>query len=67
MLEHVVVDPDAWWSHTQNYFTAEVAEAALAAKVRKWRQSYVEALSAGDYKPRSQRPDYAPAILRVKV
>lgn len=60
VLEHVVVDADAWWAHANN--TAKIdAEEALALKVRRWSASYDTASRGGGYQKRAERTDHEPA------
>jgi len=54
VLEHVVLDADAWWSHA-NAWEKTDHEAALAGKVARYQDAYDEALAAGDYKTRAER------------
>jgi hypothetical protein len=60
VLAHVVVDPDAWWSHCcscdgTNGQRAIDCEAALAAKVARWSGEYDTAVAQPDYKTRAVR------------
>lgn len=57
VLAHVVPSPDAWAEHCFNTFSVERAEAALAAKVSRWKPVYEAALAAEgvNYKTRAQR------------
>lgn len=66
VLAHVVVDPDAWWSHCcscdgSNGQRAIDSEAALAAKVAKWSGEYDTAVAQPDYKTRAVREAEAEA------
>ena len=60
ILGHVVIDPDAWWVHCENVFKGDPEE-ALSAKVSKWKKSYEDAVAAGGYKARKDRPDQSAA------
>jgi len=54
VLAHVVVDPDAWWTHANSVGKVD-AEAALAAKVARWQSDYDAAVAAGGYQTRAER------------
>tara|TARA_R110000823_G_C15822399_1_gene489387 strand:+ start:620 stop:826 length:207 start_codon:yes stop_codon:yes gene_type:complete len=54
VLEHVVIDADAWWHHA-NVWEQTDEESALAAKVERHQTSYESSLAAGDYKNRLAR------------
>jgi hypothetical protein len=51
ILAHVVPDPDAWVANA----LATVGEAAVMAKIDRWRPVYVSEKSKPDYKNRVQR------------
>lgn len=52
VLAHVVVDPDGWWEHATNWPKID-EEAALAAKVARWKPSYDGECHQPDYKTRA--------------
>ena len=52
VLAHVVVDPDEWWEHATNWPKID-QEAALAAKVARWKPSYDGECHQPDYKTRA--------------
>ena len=54
VLSHVVVDPDEWWEHATNWPKID-EEAALAAKVARWKPSYDGECHQPDYKTRAVR------------
>ena len=54
VLSHVVVDPDEWWEHATNWAKID-EEAALAAKVARWKPGYDEECHQPDYKTRAGR------------
>ena len=54
VLSHVVVDPDEWWEHATNWPKID-EEAALAAKVARWKPSYDGECHQPDYKIRAVR------------
>ena len=54
VLAHVVVAPDAWWEHATNWAKID-EEAALAAKVARWKPGYDEECHNPDYKTRAVR------------
>ena len=54
VLAHMVVDPDAWWEHATNWPKID-QEAALAAKVERWKPSYDGECHNPDYKTRAVR------------
>ena len=54
VLSHVVVDPDEWWEHATNWPKID-EEAALAAKVARWKPSYDGECHNPDYKTRAVR------------
>jgi hypothetical protein len=53
VLAHIVVDPDEWAAHA----LATVGQAAIDAKVARWRPAYEAALAAEGvaYQTRAQR------------
>jgi hypothetical protein len=60
VLAHVVIDPDAWWTHASsrdgsNGSRAIDGERALAEKVARWGSEYDAKLAAGNYKNRAVR------------
>ena len=52
VLSHVVVDPDEWWEHATNWSKID-EEAALAAKVARWKPDYDGECHQPDYKTRA--------------
>ena len=54
VLAHMVVDPDEWWEHATNWPKID-EEAALAAKVARWKPSYDGECHQPDYKTRAVR------------
>lgn len=60
VLAHIVVDPLAWWANA-NAVTSLDHEAALAAKVARWKSDYEVALAqlGADYKTRAQQEQEA--------
>ncbi len=50
-LAHVVLDPDAWVAHALEHG----GEAAVTAKIERWRPVYESEKAKPDYKNRSQR------------
>ena len=56
VLAHIVTDPDAWWSHANDVDKID-AEAALVAKIDRWRGDYEAATEAkgNAYQTRAQR------------
>ena len=52
VLAHMVVDPDGWWEHATNWPKID-EEAALAAKVARWKPSYDGDCHQPDYKTRA--------------
>ena len=72
VLAHVVVDPDAWWSHCcscdgSNGQRAIDCEAALAAKVARWSGEYDTQVAQPDYKTRAVRQAEADAALAARM
>ena len=61
VLEHVVVDANAWWAHANSVVKID-HEDALRAKVARWQASYNTAAAGNDYRPRRQRTDALPAV-----
>ena len=55
VLEHVVVDADAWWNHANDDAHRADPEAAISAKVAKWQDDYDTAVAAGNYQNRAER------------
>lgn len=57
VLAHIVVDPDGWWAHANEAENVPDAEAALIAKVDRWRSAYEQSLSeeGENYKTRAER------------
>ena len=55
VLAHVVVDPDAWYSHAISHFGQEKADEFLAAKVRRYQSECEVAMAKPDYKTRAER------------
>lgn len=45
---------DRWWAHAQSVEKLD-AEAALAAKIKRWRPAYEAAIEAGNYQTRAER------------
>jgi|TARA_R100000808_G_scaffold1279_6_gene5998 hypothetical protein len=65
VLEHIVVDPDAWCVHNLASCATEIEAAArLEAKVSRWAAAYDEAKDSSDYLNRAQR-DAAAAAQRI--
>ena len=54
VLAHVVVDPDEWWEHATRWAKID-EEAALAAKVARWKPGYDGECHQPDYKTRAVR------------
>ena len=52
VLSHAVVDPDEWWEHATNWPKID-EEAALAAKVARWKPDYDGECHQPDYKTRA--------------
>ncbi len=57
VLNHMVVDGQAWSNHTESHFGLELGTQHMIAKVAKNQASYDEAVSQGNYKNRKQRDD----------
>lgn len=55
VLAHVVVDPDAWWTHANEAERKTPAEEALAAKVDRWQAAYDAEKDDPGYQTRAQR------------
>lgn len=60
VLTHVVLDPDVWWTHVNNQNGQGGKrvidhEAALAAKVSRWQDSYDAAVAIAGYQTRAER------------
>ena len=57
VLAHVVTDPAAWWKHANEATNIADADAALAAKVRRWEAEYdADKARLGEfYKTRAER------------
>ena len=54
VLAHVVLDPDAWWTHCQAAFKGD-PEVALAGKIAQHRPAYAAATARGGYRTRAKR------------
>jgi hypothetical protein len=54
VLAHVVLDPIGWWTHANSVVKID-HEAALAAKVAKYQDSYDEAVAGDDYQTLAER------------
>ena len=57
VLNHVVVDGQAWADHTEKTFDQEKAKEAMLAKVAKYQPEYDEEIAKGSYLNRKQRED----------
>jgi len=55
VMEHVVVDADAWLAHAVAAFGAERAQEMLAAKVARWKPDADGARKRPGYKARAAR------------
>ena len=56
VLAHVVMDPDAWWTHVSSDGKRKLdAEKCLSGKVDKYQSEYDTALAAGNYQTRAQK------------
>ena len=57
VLAHVVVDPEVWWAHANEAENIPDPEAALAAKIDRWKSKYEASLlyDGVGYKNRAQR------------
>lgn len=55
VLSHIVVDPDAWYTHAINTFGVVAAREMLIAKVNKWRPVYLSVVREEGYKNRVER------------
>jgi len=51
VLAHVVVDPDVWVAHA----LATVGEAAVIAKIERWKPEYLAQKDLPGYKNRKER------------
>ena len=67
VLAHVVVDPDAWFSHAVATFGAEKAAEFLEAKVARWGPDYEVKKAAGGYKDRAARQAEEDAAAAAKL
>lgn len=54
VLAHVVVDPAGWWAHCQANLKGD-PEAALAAKLARWRPAAEQARASPGYMSRLER------------
>jgi len=66
VLAHMVVDPDAWWTHATNWPKIN-QEDALAAKVLRWGADYDTAVAQPGYKTRAVRQAEENAELADRV
>ena len=66
VLEHVVVDADAWWEHANSIAKTD-HEAAISDKVASWQTSYDTASAEDGYAKRSQRLKHTSATGRVDL
>ena len=57
VLNHVVVDGQAWADHAEKTFDTEKAKEMMLAKVAKHKPSYDEEIAKGSYLNRKQRDD----------
>ena len=57
ILNHVVVDGQAWADHAEKTFTSEKANEAMLAKVATHKLAYEKELAKGSYLNRKQRDD----------
>ena len=57
ILNHVVVDGQAWADHAEKTFTSEKANEAMLAKVATHKPAYEKELAKGNYLNRKQRED----------
>jgi len=57
ILNHVVVDGQAWADHTEKTFDQEKAKEMMFAKVAKYKPEYDEEIAKGSYLNRKQRED----------
>ena len=55
VLAHVVADPDQWWTHASEMPNIVDAEAAIAAKVSRWKADYEAAVAQPGYMTRAER------------
>ena len=55
ILEHVVKDADAWYSHAVQHFGQQLADQFLREKCARWEQEYDRESKRSDYKNRAQR------------
>lgn len=55
ILNHAVVDANAWFAHCVSVFGNEAAEQMLEQKVERHRVSYEAAVALPDYKNRAAR------------
>lgn len=55
VLAHIVVDADAWWAHANDENNRVDPETAIASKVERHKQAYLEAVEAGNYLNRAER------------
>ena len=57
VLNHVVVDGQAWADHAEKTFDTEKAKEMMLAKVAKHKPSYDEEITKGSYLNRKQRDE----------
>ena len=57
VLNHVVVDGQAWADHAEKTFDTEKAKEMMLAKVAKHKPSYDEEIAKGSYLNRKQRDE----------
>jgi hypothetical protein len=53
VLAHVVVDPAGWWAHCAEFFSGDLPEQHLAAKVAKYAADYDAKKNDDGYKTRA--------------